>query len=145
MGVNGSAGVALLRVSMRLWRTARGLERVSLTDRYGLEPSFSGVEVMKNSIHRRIAEGPAHVSTELRQLANAARQALGIAPIPEYQSASAEQALQSMLGRQEEGWNALTGQSVSAALSVATAKGSLSSSNVRLLTSALQERKRSTH
>ncbi|CAE7212969.1 Jmjd7 [Symbiodinium pilosum] len=48
-------------------------------EKYGLPPDPHGVDLMKHAVQRRICEG----SDKLEDLANAARKALGIEPLPE--------------------------------------------------------------
>lgn len=60
--------------------------------RYGLPATPAGVELMKFAIHRRIAEG----ATELQHLANEARCALGLQPLPATRQQRAEEMLVEM-------------------------------------------------
>lgn len=56
-------------------------------EKYGLPPDARGVDLMKHAVQRRICEG----SEKLEDLANAARKALGIEPLPERHSTAEAQ------------------------------------------------------
>lgn len=85
--------------------------QVPVFRRWGLPPNASGVELMKQAIHRRIAEGRPEAQRQLEGLVNEARATLGLAPLPDTRTkGTAEDLMASMLGTDDD----------AAALSVST-------------------------
>ena len=72
-------------------RTSRRLQ--ASFKKFGLAPNASGVEIMKNAVHRRIAEATPQSQRRLELLANEARRCLGIQPMPDTRSKGSAEVL----------------------------------------------------